>query len=387
MTSSENNVQGSEPTTPLSTLRARLHWSVRQARRTPMLLLLRGLMAWGPMSAPARGYTIVIACMQSLSEVVIANLSALERCELGAASEIILVFDCEPQLIPETVRAAAVRLSRKAPTRILGYTPWQLRVARMIDWGWVYAWLSWCIGIGAATTRRVTLHDLDALVLNSEVFDRLHAHAERENLRFLGVGYYEGNGVTRAMRLPATFELSLDAAWLRATFRPFDLFNQLRIVDGRVIDFDTMLWVECQTPARSILPIEQTAIVHPSQMICNYTDLMYGRMIVRERQHNLLMLPWFLHLGGNSELLRAVSEELATPEPNPVSMFGQQVRIAHISPAHFAWTEKQIRRGEQALFGATRPEVNHYLQGIISRAGEHRTVGREPLAASGVPDA
>jgi len=326
--------------------------------------------------------------MRTLAEVVLANLSALERCELAAAREIILVFDCELQSVPEEVKKAATRLARRVPTRILGYSPWQLHVARKIDWGWVYAWLSWCIGIGAAGTRRVQLHDLDALALDSKFFDRLHAHAEQEKLQFLGVHYYEGSGVTRAMRLPMTFELSLDAAWLRATFHPVDVFNKLRIVDGRVIDFDTMLWLEWQTPARSVLPISETQILHPSQMICNYIDLRRrGHVILGKQPHNLLMLPWFLHLGGNSELLRVVGQQLAVPGTESVSMLDQQARIGHLSPAHFAWIEKQIRRGEQAFFGGTRPEVAQYLRGIVSRAGEQRTVGREPLTAAGVPDA
>jgi hypothetical protein len=189
------------------------------------------------------------------------------------------------------------------------------------------------------------------------------------------------------MRLPATFELSLDSAWLRATFHPFDLFNKLRIVDGRVIDFDTMLWVEWQSPARNKLPISETQILHPSQMICDYTDMRRGRVIARERPHNLLMLPWFLHLGGNSEPLRAAGQQLTVPGTETVSMLGQEAPISHFSPAHFAWTEKQIRRGEQAIFGETRPEVAQYLTGIISRAGEERTVGREPDSTGGVPDA
>jgi hypothetical protein len=385
MMNSDNSVR--ELATPAAKLRAHLDWSVRQGRRSLMLLMLRTLSEWEPMVAPAPGYTVVIACMLTLPEVVLANLRALERSEFAEAHEVILVFDCQLQSIPEDVKRAATHLARRVPTRILGYSPRQLRTARKIDWGWVYAWLSWSIGIGAANTRRVQLHDLDALVLDPKFFDRMHAHAEREELHFLGVDYYEGNGVSRAMRLPATFELSLDAAWLRATFHPFDLFNKLRIVDGRVIDFDTMLWVEWQSPARSKLPISETQILHPSQMICDYTDMRRGRVIARKRPHNLLMLPWFLHLGGNSEPLRLAGQQLTAPGTEAVSMLDRQARIADISPAHFAWTEKQIRRGEQAIFGETRPEVAQYLRGIISRAGEERTVGREPASASGVPDA
>jgi len=366
--------------------RAPLDWTLRQGRRSPMLLLLRTLLSWEPLAKPATGYTVVIACMLTLPEVVLANLSALERCEFAEAREIILVFDCELRSVPEDVKNAVARVAKRVPTRILGYSPRQLRAARKIDWGWVYAWLSWCIGISAASTRRVQLHDLDALVLDSKLFDHVHAHAEREKLHFLGIRYYEGNGVTGAMKLPMTFELSLDAVWLRATFHPFDLFNKLRIVDGRVIDFDTMLWVEWQSPARNVLPTSETQILHPSQMICNYTDLRCGRAISRER-HNLLMLPWFLHLGGNSGPLGVAAEQLKVPGTETVSVLGQKAQIADILPAHFAWTEKQIRRGEQAFFGGTRPEVDRYLRGIISRAGEERTVGREPLAAGGVPDA
>jgi hypothetical protein len=368
-------------------LRAALSWSIRQARRSPMLLMLRRLVHWEPLQAPAPGYTVVIACMRTLPEVLLANLRALERCDFAAAREIVLVFDCAPAEVPEAVRQAVTRLTGRVPTRILGYDKRQLGVARTIDWGWVYAWLSWCIGIGAARTGRVLLHDLDALILDPQAFDHAHARAEKERLHFLGVRYYEGNGVTLAMGLPATFELSLDAAWLRANFRPFDVFNRLRVIDGNLIDFDTMLWVERQSPARAVMPIRESQLLHPSQMICNYTDLRCGRATVRERPHSLLMLPWFVHLGGSSEPLRLAGEQLAVRETGAVPMFGLQAPIVHLPPEHFAWTEKQIRRGEQALFGGTRPEVAAYLRGIVSRAGDHRTVGREPLAEGGVPDA
>jgi hypothetical protein len=304
MTNSDHGGGPSTAKRAAGTLRAGVSWSIRQARRSPMLMMLRRLVSWEPLESPVPGYTLVIACMKNLPEVLLANLRSLERCEFKAAREIVLVFDCAPEEVPESVWQAETRLSGRVPTRILGYDKRQVSVARAIDWGWVYAWLSWSLGIGAARTRRVLLHDLDALILDPTAFDRAHAHAETQKLQFLGVRYYEGNGVTRAMELPTTFELSLDAAWLRGKFRPFDIFNKLRVVEGRLIDFDTLLWAEWQSPARSVLPMMETQMIHPSQMICNYTDFRFGRAIVRERPHNLLMLPWFLHLGGSSEPLR-----------------------------------------------------------------------------------
>jgi hypothetical protein len=87
--------------------------------------------------------------------------------------------------------------------------------------------MSWSLAIGHARTRAVIIHDLDALPLASGILDQIYEHWLEEEAEFCGIRRYTGNGITEDMGLVTTFELALDAAYLRRTFPPFDLFNKL----------------------------------------------------------------------------------------------------------------------------------------------------------------
>ncbi|MBX9625275.1 MAG: hypothetical protein K2X82_15820 [Gemmataceae bacterium] len=357
----------------------------KQLKRLPMNLLLRDVVRWAPQPDPGPGYTVVIACMESLAPVVAANLRLCARQAGPDLREVILVFDCPPDRVPAVVAAAAREVAPAVRVRLLGYDRRQYRAARRIHWGWVYAWLSWSLGIAAANTRAVLIHDMDALPVAPGLFDRLYAGWAAEGAEFCGIRRYAGNGVTPDMGLVTTFELTLDAGYVRRTFRPFDLFNKLRVVDGRVVDFDTMLYAQWRSPRRVVRPIDEDQLVHPSQLICQYTDLTAGRTDFRGRGHMLPVLAYYMHLGGDPGPITAAGPGLADPGRRAVPMFGREVGVDGVPPGTWAWMEKQIRRVEHACFGATRPEVGDYLRGFVDRAGSHRTVGRETGPAA-VPD-
>ena len=166
--------------------------------------------------------------------------------------------------------------------------------------------MSWCLAFSEVRTRAVILHDLDALPLDPGLFERLYANWSLSQAEFCGISPYAGRGTTLEMNLVRTYELVFDVAYVRRRFQPFDLFNKLRLVNGRAVDFDTMLHVQRQSPRRVVRPIDETQLVHASQMICDYTELIAGRRDFRESSHSLPMLPYFFHLGGDSTNLVAI---------------------------------------------------------------------------------
>ncbi len=291
--------------------------------------------------------------------------------------ELILVFDAPVEEIPPAVVAAAREPSRGVPVRLLGYNPRQHWVAARINWGWVYSWMSWCLAIGQARTRAVLVHDLDALPLDASVFETIYDNWLEAGAHFCGIRVYSGNGVTPEMGLVTTYELALDVRYVRGRFRPFDLFNKLALVDGRVVDFDTMLHAQWLSPGRAVRPIEEVKLVHPSQLICHYTDLVSGRSDLGDRLHMLPILPYFFYLGGDGAAMESALPGLEEPDASTIDIFRHVACIGHLPPEQWAWLEKQIRRVEQALYGSTRPDVARYLEGFIRRAGSKRTVGRE----------
>ena len=113
-------------------------------------------------------------------------------------------------------------------------------------------------------------HDYDALVFG-------HALAERYNTfvtsgaKVQGVSWYQGNGIETKDHLATTFEAFMDTTWLRSS-KPLALFNKVRSVQGRSIDFDTTLDLQHRTlvlSERAIVPMCLPELVHPSQMIIN----------------------------------------------------------------------------------------------------------------------
>lgn len=349
----------------------------KQLRRLPMELAIRGLARWEPLDDPADGYTIVIACMNRLAPMAVANLQVLSRQDRAHLHELILVFDCPVDQVPQSVRDAVAAHPDRDRIRILGYDAKQARVAKRINWGWVYSWLSWSLAISQARTRAVIIHDLDALPVRRDFFEHLYLTWRETGSYFCSGRHYKGNGVTREMELHTTFELILDAVHLRSRFKPFDAFNKLRMIDGRIVDFDTLLYVQYQTPERALRPINETDLMHPSQVICQHSELVAGRTNFQGRTHFLVVVPYYFYLGNDPEPLRKMTAELQDPNARSVDLGGKTLCIDGITPAHWAWVEKQIRRFEQGLFGATRPEIAAFLAPMAQRAGDARSVGRE----------
>jgi len=346
---------------------------------------IRKLVDWEPLRDPSEGYTIAIACMNSLAPLAVANILLLARQKRDNLREVVLVFDCPVEEIAPVVRRAVEEYAEDFKITLVGYDERQYRVTRTINWGWVFAWLSWSLAIGRASTRAVIIHDLDAMPVAPDFFERLYAAWLESRPSFCGSHRYAGNGVTPEMELVTTFELTLDAACLRSRFRPFDLFNKLRIIDGRLVDFDTMLWVQHQCPDRVLRAVEETDLVHPTQLICNYTDLIAGRTNFQGRPHMLLILSYLLSIGNEPDPLNELGAQLQHPDVRRVTLWGKELYLDGLPPESWAWMEKQIRRLEQGLFGGTRPAISTILAPFVQRAGEHRTVGKES-GMFGVPD-
>ncbi|TVQ32168.1 MAG: hypothetical protein EA376_06730 [Phycisphaeraceae bacterium] len=349
----------------------------KRARRSPLHASIRGLTSWTPMQSPEEGFTVVVGCMHRLAPLATANLRFLEASEPEGLREIILVFDCVESDLPATVKRARDEWDGPAPLRIICYSDRQAQTASKINWGWVYSWLSWSIGVGAASTRHVLLHDLDAFPVDPGLLSGQWRRAVESGAQFTGVRQYSGNGVDASMNLVTTFELVLDAAYVRERFHPFDAFNKIRMVNGRYIDFDTFLHMQHRSPSRAVAPVAETALVHPSQLICHYTDFISGRDDMKHKAHNLMMLPYFAHIGSDSSHIRSATEQLERGPGGSIMLFDRELPIAHLAPAHWAWMEKQIQRMALAIRGAADDLTEAYLKHFVERAGDARTVGRE----------
>lgn len=352
------------------------NWFAFQAariRRAPMVARLRGLVEWQPLTHPEEGYTVVIGCMGALPDVAVMNLNLIRRMDTPSLRRVILVFDRPAADMPEGLLARIEEARGTIPVKVLNYSEHQAEVARSIQWGWVYAWMSWSTGIAHATTRYVLLHDLDAMPVNPGFFERRYQLAKDSGKAFFGIRWYKGNGIEPEDELTTTFEMVLDAQIIRARTRPFDGFNDIRMHKGRSVDLDTFLGSQIIVGSSGQSPIDEGDMVHPSQMICQYTDLIAGRNTGPQPKTNLPLMPAYMHLGGQSEPMRAITRHLESSDSPRLPFMGKEMDVSALSSHHWTWLERETRRLGEAVTGRVGPELDHYLGLMRRRVESNRT--------------
>ncbi|MEO1583741.1 MAG: hypothetical protein AAFR96_04110 [Planctomycetota bacterium] len=336
-------------------------YHLAKLRRAPMLAMLRRQVEWQPMADPQPGYTPIIGCMAAIPEIALANVRLMSRMDMPNAKEVILVFDRPARLMPEGFAEKLEDARGDMPVRLLHYTDEQHAAAERIRWGWVYAWMSWTTGIANASTRHVILHDLDAMPIDPSFFERRYKLAEQNGATFFGIRWYRGNGLDESDRLTTTFEMVMDAARVREAAEPFEAFNHIKMFNGKSVDFDTFLYMQSRIGGADQAPIDETDVVHPSQMICQYTDLLAGRNTHAMPTTNLPLMPAYMLLGGRADLLETMTDHLDREGSPRVPFLGRTLDVSKITPTHLDWLEKQARRLDEAATGAVRPEIDRYL--------------------------
>jgi len=331
-------------------------------KRAPMVSSLRGLVSWEPMASPEDGYTVVIGCMAALPDVAVANLNLMQRMTIPSAREVVLVFDRPADQMPGGLAERIDEARGSMPVKLLHYSDRQHAVAERFKWGWVYAWMSWTIGIANSSTRHVLLHDLDAMPVNPDFFEQRYQLAKESGKAFFGIRWYKGNGIDPEDKLATTFEMVLDAQRLRAETNPIDGFNTIRKYDGRGVDFDTFLNSQTIIGSSGQSPIDEGDMVHPSQLICQYTDLMAGRNTTPMPRTNLPLMPAYMHIGGRSGPMNEISEHLERVGDARLPFMDRVLDVSKLTAQHWVWLDREARRLAEAATGAVGDELQRYLK-------------------------
>lgn len=344
-----------------------LRYALKSITRAGMRALISPLVHWTPMERVDDGYTVLIGCVYRLQAMIPANLRMLALQQAPHCREVILCIDCEPHEVDAGFEQRVREAAHPLALRCVFYSPRQRRITRLIDWGWVYAWLNWSMGIAHCTTRYAMLHDFDALLLNPDVLEQRYDAIRSQGVEYLGMDYYAGLGVLPEDKLVKTFELMFDCAFVRRSFRPIQLFNTMARLQGRRVEFDTFLNAQATAGRTAVLPIDQTEMVHPSQMICQFVDFTAGRKRVPAASNNLLMIPFYEHLGGDSSAMLRLTDEIRA-QRGVATLWSHPLDVRRLAPAHAAWIRKQGQRAEAEIFGHVKPESTAYFDAIDSCA-------------------
>jgi hypothetical protein len=312
---------------------------------------LRGIVNWSPLESAEPGCTAVVGVCSRLPGVLDANLKCLNTSRWPGLRGVIAVVDGTESALPEGLASRVAKSYPDLNIRFLYYSRERAELAERLRLPYVFSWLSWCIGIRAVTTEHLLLHDYDALVLGGTLRDR-HVIFAQSGSKAQGIAWYQVNGVEPQDQLVTTFEAFFDTAWLRS-LRPLDLFNKLRIKDGRSIDFDTTLDAQdryLSRDQRSTVPMNLDELVHPSQMIHQYTMF--------RRQPNaplpcfsIPMIPFFSYLSGNHEVLERAIQAISGGRQSGLDLVGDGTifNLSRLDTVTVDWVLKQMVQGLVAL--------------------------------------
>lgn len=344
-------------------------------RRSVIRQLIRPLTRWKRLDNPREGYSIVIGCNVPLVRMISCNLRFLSQQNLEHAEQIFIVLDRPRDQMPDDIEDAVRQRFPSLPLRFLYYGRLQSAICGAIGWPWVQCWLSWALGIARVGTRYAVLHDFDAMLLRPGILEERYQAIRARQHQYVGARFYDGNGVTPEDGFATTFELVFDAAHVRNTLRPIDLFSHVTRYKGRRVDLDTFLYAQSLGGTASVLPILEEDMVHPSQLICQFSDFLEGRRGVR-KSNNLLLVPYFLYAGDEPDVLRSVTAELERNVGSTISYFGKPLDLSGLDPDLLRWLAKQAFRVESAIAGDVRPEVSRYFTAIdrfVARAAGRET--------------
>lgn len=358
---------------------ARAKWSAVRA-------MLGAMSGWSPIENAEDGYTIVIGCAAGLLPILSANLEVLSRQDLRDCREILCVVDAPRERLAEDIEPRVRERWGSLPLRFLYYTRWQHRVLNWLGYPAGFCWFSWQLGLGRVRTRHVLLHDFDAFPLRPGLIRERYMRAKEGAVQWLGQRYYQGNGVERSDGLVTTFEMVLDAELVRRSCRPIELFNRVTTFRGRTVEFDITLEAQSRFGRSEALDMPEEELVHPSQVVHQFTELTHIEGYVPPPRNRLPFVPYLLYLGEGGGVLASATAGLDAR--STFELGGREVSLRVTDPEHVTWLRKQAGLIEAALFGEMRAEVAAYFDAVeaavgrVSVAAGDATVGRAAATTS-----
>ena len=337
-------------------------YSIRQYVR----YRLRNIVAWPDRSHLEPGCTAIIGVCHRLPGVLAANLSCLATARWPDLTEIVLVVDGPTGCLDAEVISRISSVDGLPRVQIHYYSDRQAQVAESLRLPYVYAWLSWSIALAKCHTKHALIHDYDALVFGDTLAKRYEEFVSTGSA-IQGISWYQGNGINHKDRLATTFEAFVDVEWVRSR-KPLSAFHKIRMVGGRALDYDTLLDLQHNFTApskRTISAMDADSIVHPSQMIHQYT--MFRRYPGKSLPcFAMPMIPFFEFLSGNENSLRLATDKLNRSGTGPMDFLGDttSINLSSLTLPELDWALKQMVQACLKLELSPSASIYNYGQAL-----------------------
>lgn len=286
------------------------------------------LIKWTPSVDLKPGGTIVIGMCSKLHDILYVNLACLDKNKWAKLEEIIIVVDTKQGVLPNNFEQDIVAKFPNLALTFLYYNHQQARFTEKLKHPLVYAWLSWCIGLNHVKTETALIQDYDALILDNKVLEKRYQVFLESKSVIQGIAWYKVNGFKSTDKLCSTFEALVDINWVKS-FPPVRLFSKVGVFDKRQVDYDILLDIQANhTPEtqRTIFPMSTQELVHPSQVIHQYTMF---RKFPRKKLpcSSIIIIPFFHLLSGKKEALSQAIQAIQQGDLNKVDLLGDNTQI------------------------------------------------------------
>lgn len=303
-----------------------LHYLVAKVYKDQRRRQIAKIFAWQPLPPLEDGCTAIIGMCSRLPHLLAANLHCLNQCQWEQLKAVIVTVDAEKTALPDDFAEEIIAKFPQLKISFHYYTPEQARYTVKAKDPYVYSWLSWCTCLNYVTTKHVLIHDYDALVLGG--LAQRYQHFVESAAKIQGIMWYKSEGLKESDRLATTFEAFADTTWIRS-FPPVMSYNRVTTYQGRQVNFDTFLEIQAlHTPEsqRTIMPMANTELSHPSQMITQY--MRFKNTPAKPLACSaIIMIPFFHFLAGQKEAITQATAALQQQNPYHIELVGDGVQF------------------------------------------------------------
>ncbi|HAI67798.1 MAG TPA: hypothetical protein DCM38_00005 [Gammaproteobacteria bacterium] len=330
--------------TYLSFLIAKVHKNFKRRQ-------ISKLFSWQPLPELETGCTAIMAMCSRMPYVLGGNLSCLDQNKGDVLKEVLITVDAEKGALASGFEDDIIQKFPRLKITFLYYNRQQAEFTAKVNDPYIYSWLSWGTCMNHVRTKTVLIHDYDALILSGKALEKRYHAFIKSGAKIQGITWCQINGFEANDHLATTFEAFLDVNWIRS-FSPVRGYNRVGLLKGHKVDYDTYLDIQANhTPEnqRTIIPMSEEELVHPSQMITQY--MRFRNSPGKALPCNAVtMIPFFHFISGQENAIINATQALQLGNLEYVDLLSDGV-IFNFSQLDTKAVDFMLKLMVQALIG------------------------------------
>ncbi|WP_169976040.1 hypothetical protein [Tautonia rosea] len=322
--------------------------------------VLNPLLTWSKLDQPSPGFSVILGVPWDLRHLLAVNLRFVSQQKRDDLVGVHVVFDRIEQPGGDAFVEGIRRRFPELPLDMQFLAPISGRITQKVNQSKFYSAMNWTRGLAACRSRYAILHDFDLYPIDPLYFATMYETLKANQWRFGGYETARFDGLTPDDLIFGSWNLALDAQWVRSQYRPTDCYHKVAMVNGRLVDLDPFSYIQTLSPERGVVPsLGPDAFAHVKNLCSTFLRFNGGQKVdLAWRLHYL----WYLEsLSEHPERLEEATRAMQEARSSLLTVAGQSVDFqgTHVTCSNVL--EKDLLMLEQNLYGGMRPEVSAYI--------------------------